>query len=921
MKITVIVTLAAMIAMATAPAAEQPVPAAPEIRAKQLADLKWGMFVCWSFSTFSGKEWTPGITDIDLFKPTGCDTDQWAKTAKEAGMGYILFLAKHHDGFCLWDTATTDRKVGKTKALPGRDILAELKESCDKYGIRLALYFSESEWIWPDFPDGRARRNGGGYNPDMKKAQLKELLTRYGPIEYIWFDYAVGDGGLSHAGTISYVKSLQPGCFVGFNNGDQEGADIRLGEEGRPGPLDDQAAAGKHMDRPAAKSYRLAEFTYPILPKNHEGGAMWFYSLPKHDNLCLPAENIYKDYLGAVKYGNIFSSDVGPDYSGRIRDIDLKTLRQVGQYIRGEIKPPAAPATSAAVPATRQLKWHELELYGMVNISTITYYGREWGYGDEEAAKFNPTEFDARQIVNAAKAGGLKALVIDAKHHGGFCLWPSKYTEYSVKNSPWKNGKGDMVGELLQACREQGLAVGIYLSPWDRNHKDYGKPAYITYYRKQLRELLTNYGPVSMVWFDGANGGDGYYGGAREHRNIDRKTYYDWDTTIELVRQLQPDACIFSDAGPDLRWVGNEQGVAGDPCWATVNADGWVPGISNTKMLNSGKRGGKSWIPAECDFPQRQGWFWHPGGSSKSPAALVNSYFHSVGRNAAMDLGIAPDRRGLICEEDAAALKGFGDRIRAIFADNLAARAKADDLALDFDKPTTFSVISLREDIRLGQRVDQWALDAWQDGAWQEFATGTGIGSRRLWRGEPITSSKIRLRVLKSSEPPVISEFAVYLEPEASRKEAGLGNRIETGVPRTTWKIVSASSEGEPAANAIDGKPATLWHSHTVAGCQPPPQEFVVDMGGQHTINGFLYLPRQDSSTTGNVDQYELQLSGDGKTWTTAAKGEFGNIKANPVQQKVLLGNPAKARFFKFIALHSADAGCVNVADFGVIGK
>jgi alpha-L-fucosidase len=235
----------------------------------------------------------------------------------------------------LWDTQTTDRKV--TKSPLGRDVLHELRQACDKHGVKLALYFSEGEWAWPGKPDGKRYENNGGYNPEMKKAQLKELLTEYGPIEYIWFDHAVGDGGLSHADTIAFVKALQPGCFVGFNNGTQEGADIRLGEEGRPGPLDDQAAAGPHMRQAIVKSYRLAEFTYPILPK-HEGGAMWFYSLPKHDQLCLQAEKLYADYLGAVKYGNIFSLDVGPNYNGRLRAVDVKTLHEVGKMIRADTK-------------------------------------------------------------------------------------------------------------------------------------------------------------------------------------------------------------------------------------------------------------------------------------------------------------------------------------------------------------------------------------------------------------------------------------------------------------------------------------------------------------------------------------------------------------------------------------------------------
>jgi len=300
-------------------------------RADELKRLKWGMFICWSFSTFSGKEWTPGVKDVAFFHPTGCDTDQWARTAKEAGMGYILFLTKHHDGFCLWDTKTTDRKV--TKSPLGKDVLAEVRKSCDKYGVKLALYFSEGEWDWPNKPDSTRFPENGGYNPEMKTAQLRELLTQYGPVEYIWFDHAIGDGGLSHKDTIALVKSLQPGCFAGFNHGDQQGANIRLGECGRPGPLKDHDAAGPYMKDTPGKNYLLAEFTYPILPP-HEGGAMWFYSLPKHDALCLPAEKIFQDYVGAVKYGNIFSLDVGPDYSGRLRKVDVKTLQQVGQMIR-----------------------------------------------------------------------------------------------------------------------------------------------------------------------------------------------------------------------------------------------------------------------------------------------------------------------------------------------------------------------------------------------------------------------------------------------------------------------------------------------------------------------------------------------------------------------------------------------------------
>jgi len=252
-------------------------------------------------------------------------------------MGYILFLTKHHDGFCLWDTKTTDRKVTKTPL--GRDVLAELRKSCDKHSVKLALYFSEGDWTWPGAADGKGWQAGVGKNPEMKRTQLKELLTQYGPIEYIWFDHAVGNGGLGHAETVAFCKSLQPGCFVGFNHGDQQGADIRLGELGRPGPLEDPAAAGPYLKDAPSNAYRLAEFTYPILPP-HEGGAMWFYSLPVHDSQCHPAEKLYRDYLGAVKFGNIFSLNIGPDYAGRLREVDVRTLRKVGDMIRSNAPDP-----------------------------------------------------------------------------------------------------------------------------------------------------------------------------------------------------------------------------------------------------------------------------------------------------------------------------------------------------------------------------------------------------------------------------------------------------------------------------------------------------------------------------------------------------------------------------------------------------
>jgi alpha-L-fucosidase len=302
------------------------------VRAEQIKDMKWGMFICWSFSTFYGSEWTPTLDkDATFFKATGCDTDQWCKTAKDAGMGYILFLTKHHDGFCLWDTETTDKKV--TNSELGIDVIAKLRKSCDKYGIKLAFYFSEGDWNWPGAADGKGWGAGKGINAEMKKAQLKELCTKYGPIEFFWMDHAVGDGGLSHKETVEFIHQFQPNCFIGFNHGEASGR-LSLRERGKAGKIGDASATKYNKEAEANyKGYLAAEFTYPILPK-HEGGADWFYSLPKHDTLCHPAEKLYQDYVGAVKYGNIFSINIGPDYSGRIRSIDVETLEEVGELIK-----------------------------------------------------------------------------------------------------------------------------------------------------------------------------------------------------------------------------------------------------------------------------------------------------------------------------------------------------------------------------------------------------------------------------------------------------------------------------------------------------------------------------------------------------------------------------------------------------------
>jgi alpha-L-fucosidase len=462
------------------------------------------------------------------------------------------------------------------------------------------------------------------------------------------------------------------------------------------------------------------------------------------------------------------------------------------------------PKPYGPLPSPRQLSWHDTELYGLIHFTPTTYENKEWGYGDADPKIFNPTGFDAEQIVQAAKAGGLRGIILVAKHHDGFALWPTKTTEYNITQSPFRNGKGDLVKEVADAARKHGLKFGVYCSPWDRNNAAYGTPAYLDIYREQLRELYTNYGPLFMSWHDGANGGDGYYGGAREKRSIDNTTYYQWDDTwTNLTRKLQPDANIFSDIGWDVRWVGNEKGMAAETHWATFTPEPpkgvskAVPGQANYPDSPVGMRDGKYWIPAECDVPLRKGWFYHPNEQPKSPDELFDLYLKSVGRGAALDLGLAPDTRGLLSDADVASLKALGNRLEKTYAKNLARDAyirainvrgynsiygtknlvdnnqdsywttdddfKESELIVEFPESRTFDLISIQENIKFGQRVEGFAIDVWGNDTWNELHKGTSIGARRLVKLDvPATTHKIRIRFTKMPVVAVLSELGVY---------------------------------------------------------------------------------------------------------------------------------------------------------------
>lgn len=449
----------------------------------------------------------------------------------------------------------------------------------------------------------------------------------------------------------------------------------------------------------------------------------------------------------------------------------------------------AAPEPYGATPSERQLRWHEMELYAFIHFTVNTFTDKEWGYGDESPALFHPTDFDPDSMMAALESAGMRGVILTCKHHDGFCLWPTRTTEHNIAKSPWKDGKGDMVREFAEAARRRKLKFGVYLSPWDRNAASYGTPTYVSMYREQLRELLTGYGPIFEVWHDGANGGDGFYGGAREKRRIDPRTYYDWPKTWNMVRLFQPEAVIFSDVGLDVRWVGNEAGYAGETCWATydpVGEDGGAaaPGYTRYKEAPTGHRNAAKWLPPECDTSIRPGWFWHERENArvKTPAQLFDLYCRSVGRGGCFLLNVPPDRRGRFHENDVAALRGFGELVRTAFAANLAAKAKTQpsgarklldgdrysfwsgtEVVLELPKPVTFSIVRLRENIRLGQRVEAFVLERWDGGQWTPFAEATSIGACRIVRlKEPVTADRVRVRITRSPVPPALSEFSLF---------------------------------------------------------------------------------------------------------------------------------------------------------------
>ena len=407
------------------------------------------------------------------------------------------------------------------------------------------------------------------------------------------------------------------------------------------------------------------------------------------------------------------------------------------------------------VPTKQQLAWHEMEFYLFAHFGPNTFTDKEWGEGTEPEDIFNPTNLDCRQWCRVAKAAGAKGIIITAKHHDGFCLWPSKYSTHTVRESKWKNGKGDVLRELSQACKEYGLKFGVYISPGDRNHPKYGTAEYNDVFVNMMKEIFTNYGSIWELWWDGANG-EGPNG---------KKQAYDWDRFKKTVRQLSPNTVIFSDVGPDIRWCGNEKGIAGETNWNLLDTVGFTPGAGAppADTLNRGNINGRNWIPAECDVSIRPGWFYHEEENDKvkSPEQLFQLYLKSVGRGSNLLLNVPPDKKGRISEQDSAALIGFA-RLRGESFNKVFVECNSDSVVINFEKPIRTNCIVLKESLNRGQKVSRFRLHLIESNNNSEDLKGTTIGNKRII----IFSTRVLRRLYL-----IIDDYKIGLLPNVSVSE------------------------------------------------------------------------------------------------------------------------------------------------------
>jgi Alpha-L-fucosidase len=589
-----------------------------------------------------------------------------------------------------------------------------------------------------------------------------------------------------------------------------------------------------------------------------------------------------------------------------------------------------APALYGPVPTENQMRWQEMEYYAFVHFSLNTYTDQSWGYGNEDVKLFNPEKLDCRQWARICKEAGMKGVILVAKHHCGFCFWPTETTEYSVKNAPWKGGKGDVVREMADACKEYGLKLGIYVSPWDRNNPLYGKPEYIDIFRKQIKEVLSNYGEIFEIWFDGANGGDGYYGGANETRKIDRTTYYDWKNTYAMIRKLQPNIVIWNDGGDrgDLRWVGTEDGYVGETNWSLLNATGDVP----WNMLHYGVEDGNAWVPAEVNTSIRPEWFYHPSEDTKVKTLpkLMNTYYNSIGRNGSLLLNFPIMPNGLINDRDEKAAHDFAKAVKESFAVNLAEKAKAEasnvrgnskqfsvsnaidgnkdtywatddnvktaSLTLDFGKTILFNRFMVQEYIRLGQRVKAFTLEAFADGDWKEIAKATTIGYKRILRFPSVSASKVRMTITDSKSCPTISNIGIYNAPLILNAPA-----------------ILRDNNGEVTISSDDIGP---YFYYTLDGSEPTPKSAKynghVKTEGKVEVKAIAFDPTSGKSSPVAAEKFDICRKDWKLVGVTDENARFifdGNPstvwhqrdKKMPADLVVDLGNTYKLNGFKYL--------------------
>ena len=714
-----------------------------------------------------------------------------------------------------------------------------------------------------------------------------------------------------------------------------------------------------------------------------------------------------------------------------------------------------AEKAARVLPRPNQTAWMRLERTFFIHFGPNTFRGVEWGTGREDPSIFNPTALDADQWVRAIKEGGGKMVVLVCKHHDGFNLWPTRYSDHSVAASPWRDGKGNLVREVATAARKYGVELGVYLSPADlyqlrtnptnpagyygdgseklrstiptdpgsfKTNPSMGRtPApgfksftydvddYNRYFLNELYELLTEYGPIREVWFDGAN------------PDPSVSEAYDYSAWYDLIRTLQPQAIIFGK-GPDARWVGNESGIGRTTEWSVVplptspDKFDW-PDMTAADLGSRAKLTPGSylwWFPAEVNEPILYGWFWHPKKHVRTAEDLVNIYYSSVGRNGNMLLNLSPDTRGLIPDNQLAHLLLMAQVVDKTFARNLAAGGKlsADhansghgaSLALDgnldtwweaapgqttatltlkLPKAVNFDVVSLQEAVdHRGQRIESFSIDVWNGSKWDEVDHQTTVGHKRLLRlNAPATTDQVRIRITGSRLEPTLAEVALFKQaelvqaPTISDRDANgsvtiggeksfpivyttdgtapnsksavyhapialprggtvqasyltpdghlgmMGSKYFAGLAPLGWKVVQMDSQdsNNPAANAIDGNPSTLWIARSEASSAMPHQ-ITVDMGSSQRVAGFTYLPRQDVTNDGVVETYRFETSVDGQTWTTNVdSARFANIENNPVLQEVPFA-PTTARYFRFTALKALGAsGTASVAEISVL--